>query len=180
MTTGAGKGAKAKHTDRIHAHINYAVKQRLNEYAALKGQTQASVIEAALQEYLDDEARSTLVLRELKQLRRGLNRVERNMDVLDAALAGYVQLWLAYNPPLPEAQKVHAQRMATQRFEQLLTFLQNQLRQRRTFTARLGDETLQEQEMLRELLDQVREQRAQAGEGGSEQVSSEQVRQDPT
>ena len=111
-------------------------------------------MEAALREYLDEHWETELVIKELGRLRRGVNRLERGMDVMDAVLSGYVQLWLAYHPPLPQGQKAQAQKLAALRFEQLITFLQNQLSQQRTFGARMAEETLLKREDIRSLLDQ--------------------------
>lgn len=156
-----GKPA-AKHYDRIHISLQRETKQRLHEYAAAKGLSKGSVVEAALREYLDEHWETELVLKELGRLRRGVNRLERGMDVLDAVLSGYVQLWLAYHPPLPQDQKAQAQKLAAQRFEQLITFLQNQLSQQRTFGARMTEETLLKREDIRSLLDQELAQQEQA------------------
>ena len=144
----------AKLYDRVTVNLQRDTKQRLHEYAIAKGVSKGSIIEAALREYLDDHLETELVLKELGRLRRGVGRLERGMDVMDAVLSGYVQLWLAYHPPLPEDQKAQAQKLAALRFEQLVQFLQNQLSKQRTFGARMADETLLQQEHIRSLLDQ--------------------------
>lgn len=136
----------------LHVHIQRNTKQRLQAYAAAKDQSQGSIVEAALREYLDESSQQALVLRELQSLRRGMSRLERNLDVLDAALAGYVQFWLAYNPPLPDSQKQQAQTLAAQRFEQFLTFLQQQIRTQHTFMAQLQAEDWEQQDAVRALL----------------------------
>lgn len=136
----------------LHVHIQRNTKQRLQAYAAAKDQSQGSIVEAALREYLDESSQQALVLRELQSLRRGMSRLERNLDVLDAALAGYVQFWLAYNPPLPDGQKQQAQTLAAQRFEQFLTFLQQQIRTQHTFMAQLQAEDWEQQDAVRALL----------------------------
>ena len=58
------------------------------------------------------------------------------------------------------AQKAQAQKLAALRFEQLITFLQNQLSQQRTFGARMAEETLLKREDIRSLLDQELDQQA--------------------
>lgn len=143
----------------LHVQIQRDTKKRLEAYSAAKGQSQGSIIEAALREYLDDSSQQTLVLRELGRLRRGVGRMERNLDVLDVALAGYVQFWLAYNPPLPEGQKAQAQALAASRFDQFIAFLQQQLGQQRTFTARMAGDDLIRNEDIRALLDMEQERK---------------------
>ena len=159
-TTNPKTHTSGKAYDRMHISIQRETKQRLHEYAAAKGLSKGSIVEAALREYLDDHWETELVLKELGKLRRGVNRLERGMDVMDAVLSGYVQLWLAYHPPLPQDQKAQAQKLAAMRFEQLITFLQNQLSQQRTFGARMAEETLLKREDIRSLLDQEMDQQA--------------------
>lgn len=140
--------------DRVTINLQRDTKQRLHEYAIARGVSKGSIVEAALREYLDDHLETELVLKELGRLRRGVGRLERSMDVVDAVLSGYVQLWLAYHPPLPEDQKAQAQKLAALRFEQLVQFLQNQLSKQKTFGARMAGDTLLQQEHIRSLLDQ--------------------------
>lgn len=137
----------------LHVHIRKQTKKKLLGYTAAKDQSQGSVVDAALSEYLDDAIQADLILRELGRLRRGVSRIERNMDVLDAAIAGYVQMWLAYKPPMAEDQKQHAQALAADRFDQFITFIQKQLEQQRTFIGQVSDDDLLKNEDIRALLD---------------------------
>ena len=130
--------SKVKAYERLHVHIPRKTKNRLAEYAKAKGQSQGSITDAALREYLDEDQQTTLVLRELANLKRSMGKLQRNQDVMDSALAGFVQLWLAYHPPLPAEQKASAQRAAAQRFEQFVGYLENQLKQQQGFSTRLA------------------------------------------
>jgi hypothetical protein len=144
----------------LNARIQNDTKKRLEAYAAAKGQSQGSIVEAALREYLDDSSQATLILRELGRLRRAVGRIERNLDVMDAGLAGFVQMWLAYNPPLPGEQKEAAQAMASERFDQFITFIQHQIRQHKTFIAQVAEDDLLKNEDIRALLDMEGEGKA--------------------
>lgn len=137
----------------LHVHLQKETKKKLVAYAAAKGQSQGSIVEAALRDYLDDTLQADLILRELGRVRRGVGRLEKNMDVLDAAIAGYVQMWLAYKPPMADDQKQHAQAMAAERFDQFITFIQKQLEQDRTFIAQVSEDDLLKNEDIRALLD---------------------------
>lgn len=143
---------------RLDVHVHPQTKKRLLAYSTAKGQSQGSIVDAALREYLDDSKQATLILRELGRLRRGVGRLERNLDILDAGLAGFVQMWLAYNPPLPEGQKQQAQSMAEGRFGQFLLFLREQLRQRKNFSAQVAEDDLLRHEDIRALLDMEAEE----------------------
>jgi len=142
-----------KATAVLHVHLQKDTKKKLVAYAAAKDQSQGSIVEAALRDYLDDTLQADMILRELGRLRRGVGRLERNMDVLDAGLSGYVQMWLAYKPPMQQDQKAHAQAMAADRFDQFITFIQKQLEQQRTFIGSVADDDLLKNEDIRALLD---------------------------
>ncbi len=147
--------SKLKAYEQLHVHIARNTKKRLADYAKAKGQSQGSITDAALREYLDEDQQTTLVLRELANLKRGMGKLQRNQDVQDAALAGFVQLWLAYHPPLPAEQKANAQRAAAQRFEQFVGFLEHQLKQQQGFSTRLAAaEGGMRQEAIQALLQQ--------------------------
>ena len=157
--------SQSKAYDRLHVHIPRKTKKRLAEYALAKGQSQGSITDAALREYLDDDQgqQNTLVLRELATLKRSMGKLQHNQDVQDAALAGFVQLWLAYHPPLPAEQKANAQRAAAQRFEQFVGFLEKQLQQQQGFSSRLTTERDMRKEAVQALLNQE-----QQGRGGTD------------
>ena len=155
---------KVKAYDQLHVHIQRKTKKRLADYAKAKGQSQGSITDAALREYLDDDQgqQNTLLLRELANLKRSMVKLQRNQDVQDAALAGFVQLWLAYHPPLPAEQKDGAQRAAAQRFEQFVGFLEKQLQQQQGFNTRL---TATEDDMRQEAVQALLNQEQDRGEG---------------
>ena len=79
---------------------------------------------------------------------------------MDAGLAGFVQMGLAYNPPLPNGQKEAAQAMAAERFDQFITFIQHQIRQHKTFIAQVAEDNLLKNEDIRALLDMEGEGKA--------------------
>ena len=47
--------SKVKAYDQLHVHIQRKTKKRLTDYAKAKGQSQGSITDAALREYLDDD-----------------------------------------------------------------------------------------------------------------------------
>lgn len=138
---------------RLDVHIHPETKQRLLVHVAASGESQGSVVDAALRDYLDSSSLAILTRHELGELRGATARMERNLETLDASLAGFVQMWLAYHPPLPEEQKAPAQVMAEKRFAQFVRFLQGQLRQRKNFIAQLAENGLLGDGDIRALLD---------------------------
>ncbi len=139
---------------RMLVYLRPSTKKKLSGYAAGRGQTMSSVVDAAISEYIDDTGQSTLILRELSRIRRGVGRLEKNLDVVDAALAGYIQMWLAYNPPLPPDQKEAAQAMASDRFDQFIDFVKRQVSQNRSFVRQIAEDDLFQDEDISRLLEE--------------------------
>ena len=87
-------------------------------FAAGKGSSQNSVVQAALVKYLDDANDGTLIIRRLDRLSRAVGRVHRDVTVLADALAVYVQVWLAHTPRIADGDRPAAERVALARFAQ--------------------------------------------------------------
>lgn len=141
----------------LHVNLPEDTKKRLVAYASAKGISQGSVVDAALRDYFNETLQADLILTELGRLRRGIGRLERNADITDAALAGYIQMWLAYKPPMAADQKQKAQAQAADRFDQFITFLQTQLEQQRTFSSLVAEDDLMMNKDIRALLDMEQE-----------------------
>ena len=102
----------------IHPRLSADLGKRLRTFAAGKGSSQNSVVQAALVKYLDDANDGTLIMRRLDRLSRALGRVHRDVTVLADALAVYVQVWLAHTPRIPDSERAGAERVALARFAQ--------------------------------------------------------------
>lgn len=137
---------------RLDVHIHPETKQRLLVYVAASGKSQGSVVDAALRDYLDGSSLAIQTRYELDKLRGSMERIGRNLETLDASLTGFIQMWLAYHPPLSEEQKAPAQVMAERRFGQFIRFLQGQLHQRKNFIAQVAEDDLLRNETIRALL----------------------------
>ena len=102
----------------IHPRLSADLGKRLRTFAAGKGSSQNSVVQAALVKYLDDANDGTLIIRRLDRLSRAVGRVHRDVTVLADALAVYVQVWLAHTPRIPDGERARAERVALARFAQ--------------------------------------------------------------
>ena len=102
----------------IHPRLSADLGKRLRTFAAGKGSSQNSVVQAALVKYLDDANDGTLIIRRLDRLSRAVGRVHRDVTVLADALAVYVQVWLAHTPRIPDSERAGAERVALARFAQ--------------------------------------------------------------
>ena len=102
----------------IHPRLSADLGKRLRTFAAGKGSSQNSVVQAALVKYLDDANDGTLIIRRVDRLARAVGRVHRDVTVLADALAVYVQVWLAHTPRIADGDRPAAERVALARFAQ--------------------------------------------------------------
>lgn len=136
------KKTKSLGTKQIHPYLDHKLHQRFKRYCAANGQTESSVIEAALTEYLDDAKDTTLILRELGRVRRAIGRLERDSTVIAESLGVYTQLWFAHTPQLPDGQKEAAQALAWDRYQQYVQFVADELDRGHRFIADVVSENI--------------------------------------
>jgi predicted DNA-binding protein len=102
---------------RLHARISSGLGQRLKAYCSATHTTEAAVVEAALQQYLDKTSDYTVMMRRLDVLGRQLERTTRDVRMSAEAFGAFVNIWYAYTPELPDEAKRGAQRQAARRFD---------------------------------------------------------------
>lgn len=102
--------------------ISDELAKRLKTVARLKGVDQAEIVEQALDrflrvngEHLDDP----LLLNRLNSIENQLNRVERNLKIVNEVAALHVRYHLTVSPPLPQSQQRAACVLGFERFEVL-------------------------------------------------------------
>lgn len=106
---------------RIQPYISRALSKRLRAYCGAKGATESAVVEAAVQDYLDGDAKdNALIMRRLDRLGRAAIRQERDVAVVSEAFATFVRLWFAHTPEIPEAERGFAVRGAQGRYQKFL------------------------------------------------------------
>ena len=124
--------------EQIHPHLPAELRKRLRTYAAGKGASQASVVQAALDKYLDGGIDANLILRRLDRLTRGLGAVHRDVRIVADAFAVFVQVWLAHTPRIPDGDKARAERAALARFAQFTEHVAMRVASGRSVLADLG------------------------------------------
>lgn len=142
-----------KRNDRLSLSIPHETKQRLVAYAAARGQSQGSIVDAALREYLDDNVQATLVLRELGRMRRGVARLEQQASISDVVLKGFITMWLAHNPSLPKNQEEQASSQASLRMDEFIKYVRQQLSQQQGFKAFVSNDDLFSDAHLDEMME---------------------------
>jgi hypothetical protein len=135
----------------IHPRLPAQVTKRVRSFAAAKGSSQSSVIEAALASYLDDSSERAVILRRLDRLARAIAKVNRDVTIVADALSIFVQVWLTQTNRLQDHERVKAEQNAERRFAVFKEQLAGRMATGRSFIA-----------------DLVREGRIAAAEGADE------------
>lgn len=120
----------------VHPRLPADIAQRLRTFAAGKGSSQSSVIEAALASYLDDSGERAVILRRLDRHSRALGKVNRDVTIMADAFATFVQVWLAQTSRTPDHERVKAERAAERRFTQFKEHLAGRIAKGHSF---IGD-----------------------------------------
>ena len=105
---------------RINLRLAADVYARLDEATQRPGATKSAIIEQALREYFDPEAKSGLEERILARLdafdiRQG--EIERDVGFTLEALGQFVLYWLTRTDPLPEGEREAAHALGQRRFD---------------------------------------------------------------
>jgi hypothetical protein len=108
---------------RVWTHLSAPLRDRLSSYCAASHITERAVFEAALEQYISGTSDMTLVLRRIERLSRAADRVHRDVELLSAAFAVFVQLWFAHTPSLREEVKPAAREDAESRYQQFKDYV---------------------------------------------------------
>jgi hypothetical protein len=120
----------------IHPRLPADVTKRVRTFAAAKGSSQSSVIEAALASYLDDSGERAVILRRLDRLSRAIRKVNRDVTIVADALSIFIQVWLVQTNRIPDHERVRAEQNAEKRFAHFKEQLAGRMATGRSF---IGD-----------------------------------------
>ena len=122
---------RTKHTFRLPPKLS----SHLADYAARKRVSQAFVVETALSSFLSPDSSEQMeaaLTRRLDRMLRQMERLEREVEVSNEAIALFVQFWLTTTPALPQKELAIAQTSGRKRYADFVAKLGE----------RLGNETL--------------------------------------
>jgi hypothetical protein len=119
-----------------------ALRQRLRLYAARRRATESSVVESALNQYLDHEMTDrALILRRLNRVDRQNSTLQRDFDLLSQAFGVFVQVWFAHTPQIPEGGRAAAEQTALKRYGRFLDHVSRQLEDGSRFARELAPDS---------------------------------------
>jgi predicted transcriptional regulator len=113
---------KSKHTFRL----SRTIADRLAEYALRRQASQAEIVEAALASFLSpdgSERMEAAFSKRIDRVVRQLERLDRNIEIGNEAMALFVRFWLTANPPLPDAATSAAQAKGKERYDSFVQAL---------------------------------------------------------
>jgi hypothetical protein len=135
-------------SERIYPRIAPALAQRLAKHAAASGISETSIVEAALEQYLDRTSDTTLLLRRLDRLGRAQERSQRDQELHAEAFAAFVRMWFAQTPSIPQDARRTALASAEARFRQFLQYVAQQISKGGGFFDQLPREPLGDDQEL--------------------------------
>lgn len=107
----------------IHPRIPPELAVRLKGYRALTGASESAVVEAALRRHLDGDSDTGRILRRFDRLNRRVERLQREIEVSAEFNTVWAQMWFAYTPQLPAAERDQARQFAAKRYEEMTAYL---------------------------------------------------------
>lgn len=133
----------------IHPYLSPELMKRFTGYCNRKNVSQSSVVEAALQEYLDENSDIRLLLRRLDRLSRQLDRIEREVEALAEAFGVFVQIWFAHTPRLGDVDKKGATQESWDRYSGFVEYVARQLGAGHRFINDLVEDVVGDDEELK-------------------------------
>lgn len=136
---------RIKHTFRLQPKLS----SHLVDYAARKRVSQAVVVETAVASFLspdNSERFEAALTRRLDRMSRQIERLERDIEISNEAIALFVQFWLTTTPPLPESEMGAARASGRKRYADFVSALGEKIGSRSNLadqiaTTKLPDET---------------------------------------
>jgi len=105
---------------KICVHLSQQVTERLEAAAKRPGATKSTIVEAALDRFLNPDGEATdrgMHLHPLEWINRQLEQLDRELRIVSETVALHAQFHLTVTPPLPTSQHHSACAVGRERFE---------------------------------------------------------------
>ncbi len=110
---------------RLTVHLSEGVNASLMKAAERPGRTKSSIVELALEQFLNDTTASASadqsLLRRLDHMSVKMNQMARDGQISLEALALFVRYYLTITPPLPAVDQEAARALGRERFQTFVT-----------------------------------------------------------
>lgn len=135
---------KARHTVRLPNDLSV----QLVEFAARKRVHKSTIMQAAIESFLspdNPERMEAAFTRRLDSMNRKVERLERDIEIGNEALALFIHFWLTTTPALPVDQMDAARASGRKRYSDFVTALGNRVGSRHSLAGdmeqTLGDQS---------------------------------------
>jgi predicted DNA-binding protein len=116
---------------KISVRLSEEIVERLEAAAQRPGANKTTILEAALDRFLDPSAETiddATLLRRLDAMSRQLEQLEHDLKIVNETVALHARYHLAVTPPLPQSQQRAACALGLERFEEFAAQVERRVR----------------------------------------------------
>jgi predicted transcriptional regulator len=114
----------------LSVYLDPDVMQMLADFAGRRGQSRSIIAEAAIASFLSpdaDERLEATITKRLDRIDRNLQRLERDIGIVNEAFAIFIRSWLTATASVPETAQAAARAKGGERYDKFLEVLGRRL-----------------------------------------------------
>ncbi|KAB2707104.1 CopG family transcriptional regulator [Brucella intermedia] len=115
---------------RLSVYLDPDLKRRLADFAGRRGQSDSLIAEAAIASFLSpdaDERKEAAIGKRLDRIDRRIQRLERDVGIVNEAFALFIRFWLTSTASLPDTVQAAARAKGGERYDKFLVALGHRL-----------------------------------------------------
>jgi predicted transcriptional regulator len=115
---------------RLSVYLDPELMRLLADFADRRQQSRSLIAEAAIASFLSpdaDERQEAAIVKRLDRIDRNVQRLERDLNIVNEAFAIFIRAWLTSIAPLPDAAQVAARAKGGERYDKFLEALGRRL-----------------------------------------------------
>lgn len=115
---------------RLSVYLDPGLKRRLADFAERQGQSDSLIAEAAIASFLSpdaDERKEAAIGKRLDRIDRSIQRLERDVGIVNEAFALFIRFWLTSTASLPDTVQSAARAKGGERYDKFLVALGRRL-----------------------------------------------------
>ncbi|KAB2715152.1 CopG family transcriptional regulator [Brucella intermedia] len=115
---------------RLSVYLDPGLKRRLTDFAERRGQSDSLIAEAAIASFLSpdaDERKEAAIGKRLDRIDRTIQRLERDVGIVNEAFALFIRFWLTSTASLPDTVQAAARAKGGERYDKFLDALGRRL-----------------------------------------------------
>jgi predicted transcriptional regulator len=114
----------------LSVYLDPDVMRMLADFAGRRGQSRSIIAEAAIASFPSpdaDERQEAAITKRLDRIDRNLQRLERDIGIVNEAFAIFIRSWLTATPSVPETAQAAARAKGGERYDKFLEVLGRRL-----------------------------------------------------